>query len=273
MTVCSLRLLLRGVAESRADRYGTGTWLDSDNGLANGQNQPPSNVSRIGWAIKDTSSDGIPQIVQYQAGVGSMGGPVTRFIGGAVGAGLSDNVRQAYNFIAINWRRGDEIFLIGFSRGAWTARSVAGMIGCIGLLTREGLPMFGDIFKDFEHRHDPNYRPTHPDVPLRKKPSASNPAYAKELERLGFTRLGVPIRAVGVWDTVGSLGIPRVNWLEALGVQSRDMKAYAFYDTSLGDCIENAFQALALDEHRGPFSPAVWEKPRNSKTVRIVVEK
>lgn len=233
----------------------------------NGQNQAPSNVSRIGWAIKDTSADGVPQIVQYQAGVGSMGGPVTRFVGGAIGAGLADNVRQAYSFLAINWRRGDELFLIGFSRGAWTARSVAGLIDSIGLLTREGLPSFAEIFKDFEHRYDSSYRPSQPDVPIRKKPSASNPAYAKQLERAGLTRLNIPIKAIGVWDTVGSLGIPRVDWLEALRLQSNEMKAYSFYDTTLNNCIENAFQALALDEHRGPFSPAVWEKPRNSKTV------
>lgn len=65
------------------------------------------------------------------------------------------------------------------------------------------------------------------------------------------------------------MGIPRIDWLERLGLQSKEMKEYAFYDTSLNENIENAFQALALDEHRGPFAPAVWEKPRGSRTVSI----
>ena len=117
-----------------------GTWLDSDNGITNGQLTPPSNVSRIGWAMKDTSRDGIPQVVHYQAGVGTMGGPFSRTIGGATGIGLKENVREAYSYLAINWREGDEIFLLGFSRGAFTARSVGGLIGELGLLTRAGLP-------------------------------------------------------------------------------------------------------------------------------------
>jgi uncharacterized protein (DUF2235 family) len=90
--------------------------------------------------MKDTSRDGIPQVVHYQAGVGTMGGPFSRTIGGATGIGLKENVREAYSYLAINWREGDEIFLLGFSRGAFTARSVGGLIGELGLLTRAGLP-------------------------------------------------------------------------------------------------------------------------------------
>ena len=66
---------------------------------------------------------------------------------------------------------------------------------------------------------------------------------------------------------IGSLGIPRIGWLEKLKLQTKSTKEYLFYDTSLGNCIENAFQALALDEHRSAFSPAVWEKPRGNTTV------
>jgi hypothetical protein len=70
-----------------------------------------------------------------------------------------------------------------------------------------------------------------------------------------------------VWETVGSLGIPRIPILERLRLQSRKLKEYCFYDTSLDPSVENGFQALALDEHRAAFSPAVWEKPRNSDTI------
>lgn len=242
-----------------------GTWLDADNRLMNGQKQAPSNVARIGWAIKDTSRDGIPQVVAYQAGVGTMGGPLARIVGGATGAGLKEIVRDAYTYLAANWRQGDEIFLIGFSRGAFTARSVAGMIGALGLLTKKGLPSFNEIFEDYEHRYSDNYTSKYPDVPFPNKPPFDD-HYVAELQRRGLTNLPVPIKAVAVWDTVGALGIPRVGWLESIGLQSKSMRNYEFYDTRLSPAIENAFQALALDERRSPFSPALWEKRDNDRT-------
>lgn len=243
-----------------------GTWLDADNGiLRNGTKQPPSNVSRIGWAIKDTSRDGIPQIVNYQAGVGTSGGAAARAVGGATGMGLKENMREAYTYIAINWKPGDEIFLIGFSRGAFTARSVGGMIGDMGLLTRAGLPYFNEIFEDWEHRVDERYVSKFPDTPFPDK-GPFDKGYVHELVRRGLTTVNVPIKAICCWDTVGSLGIPRVGWLESLGLQARGMHTYEFYDTRLNPCVENAFQALALDERRGPFAPAVWEKRDNDRT-------
>lgn len=242
-----------------------GTWLDSDNGLTNGQKQPPSNVSRIGWAIKDTSRDGIPQVVNYQAGVGTMGGRLSRVAGGVTGLGLKENMREAYTYLAINWKPGDEIFLLGFSRGAFTARSIGGMIGALGLLTRAGLPSFNEIFEDWEHRFDDRYVSNYPDNPFPNK-GPFDDRYVQELARRGLTVRNVPIKAICCWDTVGSLGIPRVGMFESLGLASRGMHDYEFYDTRLHPCVENAFQALALDERRAPFSPALWEKRDNDTT-------
>ena len=226
----------------------------------------PSNVTRITHAIKAKSSDGIPQIVFYQGGVGTEGGIISKVIGGITGQGLSDNVREAYAFLANNYSNGDEIFLIGFSRGAFTARSVAGLIGGAGLLTKSGLPDLGEVYRDFQHRRDPDYEPAYPDVPFPRKPSASDPRYRETLEREGLTRLGIKVKVVGVFDTVGSLGIPRIGLLERFRLQSMSMKEFLFYDTNLGNHIENAYQALALDENRSAFSPAVWEKPPGNMT-------
>ena len=239
-----------------------GTWMDSDNGILNGQKQAPSNVSRIGWAIKDTSRDGFSQVVHYQAGVGSKGGRISRLVGGATGYGLKSNMRESYNFLAVNWHPGDEIFLMGFSRGAFTARSIGGMIGDLGLLTREGLPWFNEIFEDYEHRSDPNYISEFPDTPFSPKGNFDE-HYVKDLVKHGYTRLNIPIKAICCWDTVGSLGIPKVGFLESLRLQPAEMHHYQFYDTRLNPHVENAFQALALDERRGPFSPALWEKRDN----------
>ncbi|ORY14348.1 hypothetical protein BCR34DRAFT_239230 [Clohesyomyces aquaticus] len=243
-----------------------GTWLNSDNGLVNGKISVPSNVTRLSRAIKPVSQDGIPQIVYYHFGVGTQGGIVDRVVGGTVGEGLGDAVREGYSFLANNYHPGDEIFLLGFSRGAFTARSIGGLIGEIGLLTKKGLPALPEIFKDVQHRRDPKYVPKNPSVPFPNKPSASSPRYADELERRGMTRLDIPIRAIGVFDTVGSLGAPRVGWLTKVGLQSSESKENSFYDTKLSHCVENAFQALALDEKRSAFSPAIWEKPEGNKT-------
>lgn len=240
--------------------------MNSDNGMLNGKLAVPSNVTRISRAIKTISQDGIPQIVNYSFGVGTQGSHLSRIVGGATGEGLADNVREAYSFLANNYHPGDEIFLLGFSRGAFTARSIAGLIGEVGLLTKKGLNDLPEVFEDVQHRRDPNYRPKNPDSPFPRKPSASDPHYADELERRGLTRLGVPIKAIGVWDTVGSLGAPRVGKLQRIGLQSKESKEMAFYDTKLSNCIENAFQALALDERRSAFAPAIWEKPEGNRT-------
>ncbi|KAH6616619.1 hypothetical protein C7974DRAFT_48325 [Boeremia exigua] len=243
-----------------------GTWLNSDDGEKNGDLAIPSNVTRISRAIKSVSQDGIPQIVNYTSGVGTEGGPLFKLISGTTGKGLPENVREAYAFLANNYHPGDEIFLIGFSRGAFTARSIAGLIGEIGLLTKKGLNDLPEVYDDVQHRRDPNYVPKHPDIPFARKPSASDPRYTEEMERRGLTRLDIPIKAIAVWDTVGSLGIPRIGLLQRAGLQGKQSRATSFYDTKLSNCVENAFQALALDENRSSFSPAVWEKPEGNRT-------
>jgi hypothetical protein len=125
---------------------------------------------------------------------------------------------------------------------------------------------FSEIFEDVEHQHDDRYRSKFPNTPFTEKP-VFGPKYVQELERRGLTRTRINIKAIGVWDTVGALGIPRIPIFEALGLQSRSMHDYSFYDTRLSACVENAFQALALDEHRAPFAPALWEKgPDNERT-------
>lgn len=260
-----------------------GTWLNADGGKLGESANTPSNVTRMTRCIKPQSSNGVPQIVYYHYGVGSQGGIVDRIYGGITGdgrsphalrvciraynlLGLAEAVREGYNFLATNYEDGDEIFLLGFSRGAFTARSTAGLIDEVGMLTRKGLPYLAEIFRDVQHRQDKTYKPKHPNIPFRNKPSASDPRYRQELKRRGLTTLGVTIRAVGVWETVGSLGTPRIGWLEKLGIQSSASKRMSFFNTELSSCIENAFQALALDERRSSFSPAVWEKMAGNTT-------
>src|SRR3954453_16823419 len=150
-----------------------GTWKDSESGDAY------RNVSRLAWAIMPADTRGgasIPQIVFYQSGVGSEGDLFNRLSGGGVGLGLSRNVRDAYAFICKNYSEGDEIFLFGFSRGAYTARSVAGLIGYAGLLQRRDMDRFIPLWEDYKSR------PRVEDAPLR---------FPDRYTNVGVTGIGV----------------------------------------------------------------------------------
>ncbi|KUJ12697.1 uncharacterized protein LY89DRAFT_755669 [Mollisia scopiformis] len=253
-----------------------GTWMDSDDGfqkptlipyVPTGSLQVPSNVTRIGHALKRVGLDGCPQIIYYHSGVGSGSSVIDAISGGLMGTGISENIREVYSFITANYTPGDEIILIGFSRGAFTARSVAGMINDIGLLTRDGMNDFYPIFKDQENFKNDRYHDIFPTIPFADKPFGPDAEieYKERLEKDGLTRVYDPdgrkirVQAVAVWDTVGSLGIPQISILAKLGLP-HSTKEYKFYDTNLTDNILHAFQALALDEHRAPFNAAVWER-------------
>lgn len=179
-------------------------------------------MTRICRAILPESENGIQQIVYYQAGVGTENNLFDHVVGGGTGAGLSEHIREGYGFLANNYQAGDEIFLIGFSRGAFTARSIAGLISSIGLLTKRGLTHFYEIFKDWENQITPNYVSKFPDVPFPIDRPLLSPHTPRSLRRyvismsrrftgqaelvmqLGFSRLNIPTKAVGVWDTVGT---------------------------------------------------------------------
>ena len=168
---------------------------NSDNGFVrssylpwdtNGHLQNPSNVTRICRAVQRESDDGIMQITYYQAGIGTEAGFLDHIYGGGTGAGLSENIREAYAFIVKNHKPKDEIFLIGFSRGAFTARSIAGLIGCVGLLTIQGMSYFYHIFKEWENQYNTGYRSIWIDRPpsLPDRMQVAAPAYAQELEKV-----------------------------------------------------------------------------------------
>jgi uncharacterized protein (DUF2235 family) len=205
-----------------------GTWNDADSA------GEFTNVVRIARAVLPTDLRGgreTPQIVYYQSGVGTGADLVQRVLGGSVGLGLSRNVRDAYGFIAANYCPADEIFLFGFSRGAYTARSVAGLIGYAGLLQKGDMDDFAVVWEGYRLKNQPGQPDVLAHFPLRHK--------------------DVAIKCIGVWDTVGELGIP--GHLDEIFTQF-----YQFHDTTLGPHVENAFHALALDERRSDFTPTLW---------------
>lgn len=121
-----------------------GTWNDSNSGKT-----PESNVSRISGAIAHKCCSGMPQIVYYRTGAGTEASWVARQLGGIFGQGVEQDIVECYRFICDNYNPGDEIILIGFSRGAFTARSVAAMVCALGFLNQAGLDQLPHIFNDY----------------------------------------------------------------------------------------------------------------------------
>lgn len=222
-----------------------GTWNDSDSGTGY------TNVSRLAWAIQPTDKrDGkdVAQIVFYQSGVGTEGDLLSKIKGAGLGLGLSHNVRDAYTFICHNYCDGDEIFLFGFSRGAYTARSVGGLIGYAGLLGKHDLDRFFELWDGYKETD-------------KAKREA---ALAKFTQR----HQNAPIKCIGVWDTVGSVGIPAdLEKFDVLNFR----RYYGFHDTDLGAHVDNAFHALALDERRKNFVPTLWtQKPEGKAKGQVL---
>ncbi|MEZ5866095.1 MAG: DUF2235 domain-containing protein [Geminicoccaceae bacterium] len=179
----------------------------------------------------------IPQWVYYDAGVGTERG--NRLTGGMLGMGLSRNLKDAYRFLAESYDEGDEIWCFGFSRGAYTARSLCGFLGVAGLLRHRDLGLLEDAFEYYRlpaaKRHASRYGRIMDDLHLHTKEKC------------------LSVRLLGVFDTVGALGVP-LPWLKALTQRG----SVQFHDTQLSSLIENAYQALAIDERRGSFQPTLW---------------
>lgn len=205
-----------------------------------GKEKRSTNVVKLMRAVCPTDDQGIKQITFYDKGVGTRGF-CDKLAGGAFGSGLDENVKDGYRFLGNNYESGDEIYLFGFSRGAFTARSLAGFIGVCGLLTKDTLGRLEDAWG------------------IYRKPKAQRDL--KQLKAIiedGHGR--VLITCLGVWDTVGALGIPlqRLNFL--------NRGKYEFHDTELGPAVKIALHAVAIDEKRVSFAPALWqakEKPEN----------
>jgi uncharacterized protein (DUF2235 family) len=188
-----------------------------------------------------TSVDSVDQIVYYQAGVGTSFGKVLRLYGTATGDGLDQNIREGYGFIVHNWQPGDEIYLFGFSRGAFTARSISGLISEFGLLTKRGMDGFWDVMSAYQKG---NFKHSDPkrEENIKKLGDRYERAPATSPDKQ------IPIKFIGVWDTVAAIGLPEyyifninvqfINWwIRAHNKKSR------YEDTTLHANVEYAFHA------------------------------
>ncbi len=217
-----------------------GTWNRPEHNL---KKDFATNVLRFARAIRPIAKDGVPQQVFYDWGIGSYHDKV---VAGATGSGLHKNIMDDYRYVVQNFTPGDELFFFGFSRGAYTIRSLCGMINNIGILKRPDAKL---IQAAFDHYKRPGKK-HHPEGPAS---IAFRKAYSHKTRAIKF---------VGVWDTVGAMGIP----LRFLGfLQGKD----EFYDTKLGPIVQHARHALAIDELRVDFEPTIW-LPRENLDIKQV---
>ena len=215
-----------------------GTWNTQDDN---------TNVWRLKLMCAPQGTDGLPQLAYYDPGVGTHW--YDRLTGGAFGQGLDCNIRDAYQWLMEHYEDDDEVYVFGFSRGAYTARSLTGMIAKCGLLRPESPMPVVQVYERYS------------------RGEAALPIYQldyNERHKIGTLSLEeqwllrhsrrIPIKFVGVWDTVGALGVPVGN---IPGVSKRRL---GFHFTRLSKLFQQVFQALAVDEQRAAYSPTLWTK-------------
>ncbi|MBN1378643.1 MAG: DUF2235 domain-containing protein [Gammaproteobacteria bacterium] len=205
-----------------------GTWNSPEQGGA-------TNVLQMARAVKPVNN-GVDQIAFYDWGVGT---DRKKISGGISGEGIDKNIMDCYRFIIHNYDAGDKLFFFGFSRGAYTARSLAGLIRNCGLLQREYAAKIPSAYALY-----------------RKRSKASSPDEGQAvLFRQNYAVANItPIEFVGVWDTVGALGIPVPFW-GTLGKSD-----FLFHDTEPSKIIQHARHAVSIDENREDFEPTLWSK-------------
>ncbi len=203
-----------------------GTWNDPED---------KTNVYRLAKLIENSDND-ISQKFFYDSGVGT--GKGDRILGGFSGYGLTKNLLEGYEWLAKKYSLRDEIWIFGFSRGAFTARSLVGLIRKCGLLQIVTPSLLGKAEEIYRNKV------ISPDCKI----AIDFRVNYSENPRIHF---------IGVWDTVGSLGIPGTNFSEK-GV-------YSWHDTELSSIVDHAYHAMALDEHREAFDITKWTSSTGDK--------
>ncbi|TCL74709.1 DUF2235 domain-containing protein [Rhizobium sp. BK251] len=226
-----------------------GTWNTPDEmeaGLPS-----PTNVVKLYNALGAADKDGEQQKSYYHPGVGTDGTWWDKALGGGTGKGLDQNIMSAYFWLARNYSPGDRIWLFGFSRGAYTVRSLGGMISKCGLLK---LGAAGSTDTKDWNAVDTVFQAYRASGPSKIVATRAMPFHNTDVGNLPSKQ--TPLHFIGVWDTVGSLGIPDdLVFLNLLD----NPNDHRFHDTKLSDIVVHARHAVALDEIRQSFIPTLWE--------------
>ena len=200
-----------------------------------------TNVWRMRALCAAKSKDGRLQLVYYEVGVNG-------FLGGVFGQGLDENIRLAYEWLIENYNDGDEIFIFGFSRGAYTARSLAGLIAIDGIL-KAGSPIgVTELFDRYKKGDEES-------IWTLKEKEASEDTSKLTIQEKWLLKYSQPakVKVIGVWDTVGSVGLAAGN------IPGISRSTFDYLQTGLRIHILNGYHALAIDEHRNDFAPTLWD--------------
>ncbi len=187
-----------------------------------------TNVARLHRAVADRGSDGRAQESKYIAGVGTRW--FERVLGGLTGAGVSNNMMSGYRFLAERYEPGDEIFIVGFSRGAYTARALSALLAKCGLVPGAAVTdeAITNAYIYYANR----------DVDATAFKARCHDAH---------------VRFLGVWDTVGALGVP------GRALDGLNDVLFEFRDRTLSPAVDAAYHAIAVDEHRRDYEATVWD--------------
>jgi uncharacterized protein (DUF2235 family) len=233
-----------------------GTW---DSASAGGT---PTNVARLdpggpragAHLIAERDAAEVAQIVLYHSGVGAMDKGVRYWLSGIFGLGLRAVIEDAYIRLCAAYAEGDALFFVGFSRGAYAARALAGLVAASGVIARADAAEARVAWNHYR------VAPAARSAPLGG--SAEDQAAVAAHRRLvatGRVRVSPPIEAVAVFDTVGSYGIPAGYGLAGLARWWAWWRL-GFHDTELGATVRVGLHAIAVDEHRRAFSPTFWTR-------------
>lgn len=234
-----------------------GTWNSPDA-------EHGTNIVRLAKSVAPFARDGTPQIVYYESGVGNatnigfVTDTLTRFIGGALGRGLDEKITNAYRFLVMNHEPGDEVYVFGFSRGAYTARSLCGLIRRCGILRRDCFNRADEAMSlyrshaDKEHPNLVHFRDKfsqglNPQTNKNSDPVTGTPRTRAESFQYRSEDRHYQIMYAGIFDTVGAMGLPRgFNFLDY-------NKKYAFHDADASSLVASIRHAIATDEGRSTF--------------------
>lgn len=196
-----------------------GTWVDFET-------ETPTNIARLSKLISSSGLDDIPQIIFYDPGLGTSASPVDRLTAGAFGKGIDRNIIEPYIFLALNYLPGDDICMFGYSRGAYTVRSLAGLMNHSGLVRKDDVQYAEEAYEIYR---------------LKKGKDSREAVAFRELHGPS-----PPIQLLCCFDTVGSLGIPAglPGPLSLLSTAT----FFEFHDTNLSVHVENAIHAASTDE-------------------------
>lgn len=211
----------------------------------------------------------IKQIAKYMHGVGDSTNPLMKYLGGGLGMGIINRIIRGYTFISRYYEPGDAIYISGFSRGAYTARTLAAMITKVGLLNRQ---TYDPSNKLEAYRLGLAAWSKSKSVSLHDAGLLSDIAsgllnfvqvlFSKDLPENGLIA-DVPVKCVAVWDTVGALGIPKY-------VEDKRYDLFKFIDTKLSEKVEYGFHGMAIDEFRSDFPVTRWDTRKNIEQVWFV---